>query len=115
MYFTCCLGSFLCDCELKQLFLWNGSMTRAMTHGTQQTLHTSYRVTDVHLFQVEEDFLRHGFFFVEAGSVVQRQVGVMRINCIDCLDRTNVVQGVLGRKVCAPHRRSGGEDGTVAV
>ena len=22
----------------------------------------------------------------------------MRINCIDCLDRTNVVQGLLGRK-----------------
>eukprot|EP00955_Chlamydomonas_euryale_P046583 353452-Chlamydomonas_euryale.AAC.3 len=22
----------------------------------------------------------------------------MRVNCIDCLDRTNVVQGVLGRK-----------------
>jgi len=27
----------------------------------------------------------------------QRQSGVFRINCVDCLDRTNVVQGVLGR------------------
>lgn len=25
----------------------------------------------------------------------------MRTNCIDCLDRTNVMQGVLGRKVRA--------------
>ncbi len=29
------------------------------------------------------------------------QQGVMRINCIDCLDRTNVVQGVVARKVGA--------------
>jgi len=26
-----------------------------------------------------------------------RQGGVFRTNCIDCLDRTNVVQGLLGR------------------
>jgi hypothetical protein len=32
-----------------------------------------------------------------------KQRGVMRVNCIDCLDRTNVLQGVLGRKasLCA--------------
>jgi len=30
-----------------------------------------------------------------------RQVGVIRANCIDCLDRTNVVQGLLGRKALA--------------
>jgi hypothetical protein len=28
---------------------------------------------------------------------VKRQVGIHRTNCIDCLDRTNVVQGLLGR------------------
>ncbi len=33
------------------------------------------------------------------GQVVSRQSGVIRTNCIDCLDRTNVVQGVLARKV----------------
>ncbi len=27
----------------------------------------------------------------------QRQRGVFRTNCIDCLDRTNVVQGLLAR------------------
>jgi hypothetical protein len=30
--------------------------------------------------------------------VSKRQGGVHRTNCIDCLDRTNVVQGLLGRK-----------------
>lgn len=28
-----------------------------------------------------------------------KQTGVIRTNCIDCLDRTNVVQSVIGRKV----------------
>ncbi len=31
-------------------------------------------------------------------QVLSRQCGVFRTNCVDCLDRTNVVQGVLGRK-----------------
>jgi hypothetical protein len=31
-------------------------------------------------------------------GVAAAPAGVFRTNCIDCLDRTNVVQGVLGRK-----------------
>jgi hypothetical protein len=34
----------------------------------------------------------------EDGTVKSEQVGVCRVNCIDCLDRTNVVQCVLARK-----------------
>ena len=34
----------------------------------------------------------------QEGARQQRQSGVLRINCIDCLDRTNVVQGWLARK-----------------
>lgn len=48
---------------------------------------------------LKEDFSRHGFF--QSGALPgdkQRQHGVVRVNCIDCLDRTNVVQGLLGRK-----------------
>jgi hypothetical protein len=32
------------------------------------------------------------------GIVVSRQEGVFRTNCIDCLDRTNVVQSMLARR-----------------
>lgn len=32
-------------------------------------------------------------------QVKQRQSGVMRTNCMDCLDRTNVVQSVFSRKI----------------
>jgi len=49
--------------------------------------------------QLADDWERFGYFFQPAGGVpAAQQTGVMRINCIDCLDRTNVVQGLLGRK-----------------
>jgi len=32
-------------------------------------------------------------------TIIQRQKGTFRTNCIDCLDRTNVVQSVIGRKL----------------
>ena len=47
--------------------------------------------------KVERDWQRMGYFY-EEGQTRERQSGIVRTNCIDCLDRTNVVQGVLGRK-----------------
>lgn len=32
------------------------------------------------------------FLWISGQSVLSRQRGVYRVNCIDCLDRTNVVQ-----------------------
>ncbi len=41
-----------------------------------------------------------GFFCVnKSGKVVNSQTGVFRTNCIDCLDRTNVVQGLLAKRI----------------
>ena len=49
--------------------------------------------------QLKNDWERFGYFYQPAdGAPAVQQVGVMRVNCIDCLDRTNVVQGLLGRK-----------------
>ena len=45
---------------------------------------------------IEKYVEQYGAF--QEGAVHQRQSGVLRINCIDCLDRTNVVQGWLARK-----------------
>ncbi|KAL4421843.1 hypothetical protein ABPG77_001325 [Micractinium sp. CCAP 211/92] len=47
---------------------------------------------------VEKDFRRFGYRFRDNAGTAQAQRGVFRTNCIDCLDRTNVVQGMLGRK-----------------
>mmetsp|Transcript_34815 Transcript_34815/g.88218 ORF Transcript_34815/g.88218 Transcript_34815/m.88218 type:complete len:689 (-) Transcript_34815:380-2446(-) len=49
--------------------------------------------------KVKDDFENQAYFLADAsGTELKRQTGVMRINCIDCLDRTNVVQGVFARK-----------------
>ena len=45
---------------------------------------------------IEKYVEQYGAF--QEGTGQQRQSGVLRINCIDCLDRTNVVQGWLARK-----------------
>ena len=44
----------------------------------------------------QEEFLY--FMLLRDGTVVQQQDGVFRTNCIDCLDRTNVVQSLLARR-----------------
>ena len=46
--------------------------------------------------QIRGDFEQFGFY-TEGQGISTRQEGVFRVNCIDCLDRTNVVQGVLAR------------------
>ncbi|KAG7960883.1 hypothetical protein I3843_10G149400 [Carya illinoinensis] len=49
--------------------------------------------------QISEDFEKQGFFLVDAeGNILEEQKGVIRVNCIDCLDRTNVTQTFLAQK-----------------
>jgi hypothetical protein len=43
--------------------------------------------------------LRNDLTNMEGVEVVSLQKGVLRVNCIDCLDRTNVVQTVLARNI----------------
>ena len=43
-------------------------------------------------------FICSYFMMDPSGSVMSVQQGVFRTNCIDCLDRTNVVQSMLGRR-----------------
>lgn len=39
------------------------------------------------------------YFLVDStGKVVTHQEGVFRSNCMDCLDRTNVIQSLLARR-----------------
>jgi hypothetical protein len=42
------------------------------------------------------------------GQVTSSQSGVVRTNCIDCLDRTNVVQGLIARYVLTKQLREMG-------
>ncbi|CEG46441.1 phosphatidylinositide phosphatase sac1 [Plasmopara halstedii] len=49
--------------------------------------------------KVDDDFLDHGYFCMNGnGDIVSKQSGVVRTNCMDNLDRTNVVQSLFGRR-----------------
>jgi hypothetical protein len=41
---------------------------------------------------MERTFEQQGYFWVSNERLMSEQKGVFRVNCIDCLDRTNVVQ-----------------------
>lgn len=61
------------------------------------------------LTELEPHLNSHGYFVAEPISTASSSVpqwniqktqhGIIRTNCMDCLDRTNVVQSILGRKV----------------
>ncbi|KAL1217083.1 Phosphoinositide phosphatase SAC6 [Cardamine amara subsp. amara] len=53
------------------------------------------------LYEQMEDFLeKNGYFLLnEKGEKMKQQLGIVRTNCIDCLDRTNVTQSMIGRKI----------------
>ncbi|EJD44199.1 hypothetical protein AURDEDRAFT_145215 [Auricularia subglabra TFB-10046 SS5] len=49
--------------------------------------------------QLDRSFESQGFFWVSNKAALSEQRGVFRVNCIDCLDRTNVVQSAFARFV----------------
>ncbi len=51
------------------------------------------------LSRIRDDIGRHGFYThgLESYQMKKRQTGVFRVNCVDCLDRTNVVQSIIAR------------------
>ncbi|XP_042387702.1 phosphoinositide phosphatase SAC6-like [Zingiber officinale] len=72
------------------------------------------------LYRQIEDFLnKHGYFRTnDNGLKVALQTGIVRTNCVDCLDRTNVTQSMIGRKMLESQlRRIGlfGPDDTISV
>ncbi|KAL5710176.1 Phosphoinositide phosphatase sac8 [Ranunculus cassubicifolius] len=49
--------------------------------------------------EISEDFEKKRYFLIDSrGEILVEQKGVVRSNCIDCLDRTNVTQSYLARK-----------------
>lgn len=43
---------------------------------------------------------------VDQAGVICKQEGIFRVNCMDCLDRTNVVQAAIARVVMEQQVRS---------
>ncbi|KAJ3329156.1 hypothetical protein HDU76_008498 [Blyttiomyces sp. JEL0837] len=56
--------------------------------------------------EIESDLLTQGYCFVdEKGRLLREQNSIVRTNCMDCLDRTNVFQGVLGKRAVVQQLR----------
>lgn len=51
------------------------------------------------LERMEEELLAYGFFGINGDEVFKQQTGVVRSNCIDSLDRTNVIQSMIAQYV----------------
>ncbi|XP_006662879.1 phosphoinositide phosphatase SAC7-like [Oryza brachyantha] len=50
--------------------------------------------------QIEDYLKKHGYFLSNSKSEKMKgQTGTVRTNCVDCLDRTNVTQNMIGRKI----------------
>ncbi|PWA46558.1 phosphoinositide phosphatase family protein [Artemisia annua] len=50
--------------------------------------------------QIKDFLVKNRYFLInDKGEKVEGQTGVVRTNCIDCLDRTNVTQSMIGRKM----------------
>ncbi|KAG6852944.1 hypothetical protein C0991_007954 [Blastosporella zonata] len=48
---------------------------------------------------MDKIFDAQGFLWISDDTIMSQQKGVWRVNCIDCLDRTNVVQSAFARYV----------------
>jgi len=102
----------------------NTIVNLAEHHGKEGALTAAYLDISLHLFSsyVEYDFhqetkgmkyenISHlvdqlgrvfetqGYYWISNSMLMSKQKGVYRVNCIDCLDRTNVVQSALARHV----------------
>ena len=60
----------------------------------------AYENIDKLVKMLETELNEFGYFEgdLSSGKVLKQQNGIVRTNCMDCLDRTNVVQSVLARR-----------------
>jgi hypothetical protein len=71
--------------------------------------HSNYSKLSLLVNQVSDDMLSLGYFATDAdGNVTKTQTGVFRTNCKDCLDRTNLVQGVFAQLALIQQLRDAG-------
>ncbi|ORX58770.1 hypothetical protein DM01DRAFT_360054 [Hesseltinella vesiculosa] len=50
--------------------------------------------------RLDSNLAQYGFFQSDSSGLIKKsQVGIVRSNCMDCLDRTNVVQSKVGMKI----------------
>ncbi|MEQ2213040.1 Phosphatidylinositide phosphatase SAC1-A [Xenoophorus captivus] len=81
-----------------------------LTHTLQRLANTSPDFQEMSLLERAGIVVIGCYFMVNSdGKILTQQKGVFRSNCMDCLDRTNVIQSLLARRslqsqlqVCQP-------------
>ncbi len=58
-----------------------------------------FRKPIFHLFYITQKFLFSYFAVSKDGALQNQQTGIFRTNCVDCLDRTNVVQTLFSKRI----------------
>ncbi|CAH1404834.1 unnamed protein product [Nezara viridula] len=94
----------------KERVIWEGFTQHVLQFNSDQVI---YAVFDFHehcrgmkfenvsllLSKLQDVIQEMGFCWKDKDGIICHQNGVFRVNCIDCLDRTNVVQTAIGRSV----------------
>ncbi|CAG8612241.1 1678_t:CDS:10 [Rhizophagus irregularis] len=57
---------------------------------------------------IEEELIQQGYFYADDSRIIKSQTSVIRTNCMDCLDRTNVVQSNFAKWVLTQQLREVG-------
>uniref|UniRef100_A0A8C8VMM1 Inositol polyphosphate-5-phosphatase F n=1 Tax=Pelusios castaneus TaxID=367368 RepID=A0A8C8VMM1_9SAUR len=88
------------DAYLKQVLLYNNSNLTYVSfdfheHCRGMKFENVQTLTDA----IHDIILDMKWCWVDQAGVICRQEGIFRVNCMDCLDRTNVVQAAIARVV----------------
>lgn len=74
----------------------------------------NYENVSILMQRIQRDFTEYGLFLMDSNDnrINSKQRGVFRTNCLDCLDRTNLVQNELSRLALTSHlaNRPGSEN-----
>ncbi|CAK5264936.1 unnamed protein product [Mycena citricolor] len=65
----------------------------------QETKGMKYENISQLIDTMERTFEQQGYLWISGNYTMSSQKGIYRVNCIDCLDRTNVVQSAFARHV----------------
>lgn len=88
------------DAYLKQVLLFNNSQLTYVSfdfheHCRGMKFENVQTLTDA----IHDIILDMKWCWVDQAGVICKQEGIFRVNCMDCLDRTNVVQAAIARVV----------------
>ncbi|KAI3813668.1 hypothetical protein L1987_18397 [Smallanthus sonchifolius] len=62
--------------------------------------HVHFERLNILYDQIEDFLIKNRYYLLnDKGEKVETQIGIVRTNCVDCLDRTNVTHSMIGKKM----------------